>query len=232
VGTKARYRKLRQLHGSGPIPWPPPPADGQRGIYLSTREIWADVLWTIAHAGGSIVSETGQATAALYEQLADPDRTNQTNVGLRVNELVDLGLVDVDRRGKRTYAIGLTVAADRLPMRDPHAAPAPAASAVVAEPEAVDTARTTSAPPRSCRASSRRLSTSRSSSCRRCSTTTQPASRPRCSVRYSPSSPAPQTRSCSTRRSVPNGITWPASSIVNAARRELRAGRSSGCAVS
>ena len=93
------YRKI-STSGTGALPWPPLPISGG-SVYQSTRDAWGNVLWTLAHSG-PIVDEHGLAMQALRELLAQPHEITRLALPARVNELVDMGLVELDRPSKRT----------------------------------------------------------------------------------------------------------------------------------
>jgi hypothetical protein len=110
-------------------------------LFRSTLAQYAAVAWTIAHLGGDVENEHGHVSADVFAALPDPSIWPAAGVkimGQRVNELRELGLIEYERRGRRTYRMALMVEPDELPMPDPFPPP---------EPEPVETPHTTSAPP-------------------------------------------------------------------------------------
>jgi hypothetical protein len=133
-----RFRTLRR-RADGSLPWPPKPLTGGP-VHQATLDQYAAVAWTLARLGGDVENTSGLISADLLAAVPNPSLFHgvSTNLSARLNELRELGLVEVERRGRRTFRAALMVETHELPMPDPCPAP---------EPEAVDTPQTTSAPP-------------------------------------------------------------------------------------
>lgn len=119
------YNALGRDEATGRFDWPPrDAATGKRPQRRCTDQM-VDVLWTLAHADGIITDASGLAVRRLLDAVNDPDlfaaseKAPYTTINRTIGDLIELGLVEVERRGRRTFAYGLTIDADEIPVPDP-----------------------------------------------------------------------------------------------------------------
>src|SRR5262245_30066229 len=110
---------------SGRITWPPIDTETERTPMGDTQEHMRRVLTLLAR--GPITDKSGLAANVLAKRL----RWKHTGGALSalVNKLVDMGVVDRETRGRRTFAISLTIEPGELPagwIDEPEPEPAPA----------------------------------------------------------------------------------------------------------